>query len=295
MSNVIDFRNRQPQGIPAGGQFAATNHGEVSGISLGRHAEQPAPQIPEKLLMGAIKNPDTARDLHWQVQMASDYGNPDHYLENFAATVPHLPRGETEELFFMAMDAQDAEAVRSLCETAADRNTELHPGGTVSPDYNPPSSKIEKGYQQGVLETGEKYNGYRDAAHIAKDIRADLKSAIAGNYLPKDLNYSVRIDKFAGGQSIDVTIQGLPDEDRLDREKYDETYRRYDERDEAKELRRRVEEITNAYNRSDIDSQSDYFNVSYYSHVRIEDDRSREFRESEAEKRRLKRQMAKSA
>ncbi|MCC3299799.1 hypothetical protein [Arthrobacter caoxuetaonis] len=294
MSNVIDFRNRQPQGIPAGGQFAATAHGEASGVSLGRHAE-PARKIPEKLLMGAVPDPKAAENLQWQVQMASDYGNPEHYLENFAAAVPNLPRGEAEELFFMALDSQDGEGVKGFCETAAERNTQLHPGGTVSPGYIPPNSKIEPGYQQGILQTGEKYTGYRDAAYVAKDIRADLKAATAGNYLPKDLTYSVRIDKFSGGQSIDVTVQGLADADRLDPDSYDLVYRRYDERPEAKELRKRVEEITNAYNRSDTDAQSDYFNVSYYSHVRLEDDRSREYREAEAEKRRLKRQLAKSA
>jgi hypothetical protein len=46
-----------------------------------------------------------------------------------------------------------------------------------------------------------------------------------------------------------------------------------------------VEAITNAYNRSDIDGQSDYFNVSYYGRVDLETDRSRQFREDEAARR----------
>ncbi|MCC3292524.1 hypothetical protein [Arthrobacter sp. zg-Y1110] len=294
MSNVIDInRNRQPQGIPAGGQFAATAHGEATGVSLGKHAE-PVHRIPEKLLMGQIQNDRLAFELEFQARMAADHGMPERYMENFVASTPHLPRGEAEELFYMAIDAEEADR-RGFCETAAQRNTELHPGGSISPDYTPPGATVQQGYQQGVLETGGKYDRYRDVAAVAVDVRSELKAATQGNYLPKGLTYSVRTSKFAGGQSLDITVQGLTDEDRLDPEDYDEVYRLYGEKPEAKELRKRVEEIANAYNRSDVDMQSDYFNVTYYAHVTLEDDRSREIREQEAEQRRLKREAAKSA
>ncbi|HEX9088347.1 MAG TPA: hypothetical protein VF867_12555, partial [Arthrobacter sp.] len=58
---------------------------------------------------------------------------------------------------------------------------------------------------------------------------------------------------------------------------------------EYKQLGARVESITDAYNRQDVDGQSDYFNVAYYSSVDVESDRSRAFREEEAAKRKAAR------
>lgn len=60
--------------------------------------------------------------------------------------------------------------------------------------------------------TGAKDTGYRDAAAIARDIRADLEAAdlpreIAGH----PVTISVITRTFSLGQSVDVTIRGLPD------------------------------------------------------------------------------------
>ncbi|MGK3708557.1 hypothetical protein [Arthrobacter sp. IK3] len=293
MNNVINI-NRQPQGIPAGGQFAATAHTEAAGVSLGRHAAPQVRPIPESLLMGQVQDPQLTNDLNRHVEMAAGYGMPEYNRDAFLESVPYVPRGEAEELFYMAMDSASAGDRRAYCETAAARNSELHPGGAVS-GYTPPRAKVEQGYQQGLLTTGEKHDPYRDITAVAADIRTELKEAAAGNYLPAGLTYSVRTSRFSGGQSVDITVRGVPDEDRLDPDKYDETYKIYGWRDEAEELRKRVEEIANAYNRVDTDTQADYFNYSYYAHVTLEDDRMRELREHEAEQRRLKREAAKSA
>lgn len=58
---------------------------------------------------------------------------------------------------------------------------------------------------------GEKCErGYRDAAQIAKQIRVDIKAAIASGELPgAPGNYSVRTRKYSGGQAIDLVAKGL--------------------------------------------------------------------------------------
>lgn len=289
MSNVIDInRNRKPKGVPTGGQFAASTHSEDQGITLGRHAARPHHDIPERLLMGHIQSPTLVSDLSWEVERANESGVPEYNLEGFVQAVPNVPRAEAEEAFLRAMDVQaDGGDYKAICEEIALRDTQAHPGGAIAPDYTPPGGKLEPGYGNGSLTTGGKYEGWRDATGIAADIRTELKAATAGNYLPKGLTYSVTTEKFSGGQAIRVQVRGITDEDR----KGDETDRWGEPKDraEAKLLAERVEEITNAYNRSDIDGQSDYFNTIYYGHVEIESDRYRAFREEEAAKRKAKR------
>lgn len=77
-----------------------------------------------------------------------------------------------------------------------------------------------------------------------------------------------------------MRIQSVTDEDRTDATELDHRGD-YAERREATELAR-VDGITNAYNRTDIDGQSDYFNVGYYGRAEIETARGRQFREAEA-------------
>lgn len=289
MSNVIDInRNRQPQGIPSGGQFAASTHSEDQEVVLGRHAAQPAQDIPETLLMGHVQSPTLTSDLAWEVERANESGVPGYNLESFVKAVPNLPRGEAEEAFLWAMDAQaDGGDYKAICEEVAERDTRAHPGGAIAPDYTPPGGKLEAGYGNGSLTTGGMYTGWRDATNIAVDIRKELKAATAGNYLPKGLTYSVTTEKYSGGQSIRVQVRGITDADRQGEEM--DRWGDPKDRPEAELLAARVKEITNAYNRSDIDGQSDYFNTIYYGQVDIESDRWREFREEEAAERKAKR------
>lgn len=291
MSNVFDInRNRKPQGIPAGGQFASHTHGEPQGVSLGRHAAVPAHNIPETLLMGHIQNPALVGDLVWEVKRGAESTDPRYHLGNFVRAIPNVPEHEAETFFLRAMDAHsDGGDIEEICSDAARWDTDAHPGGTISPDYTPPGGKAVPGYGQGTLTTGGKYDGFRPITEIAVDVRKDLKEATLGNYLPKGLTYSVTTEKFSGGQALEVQIRGIVDEDRLDPK---ETDRWGDPKDrpEARLLTERVKEIVNAYNSSDIDIQSDYFNTMYYGRAEIETDWHRRFREGEAAKRKAKRE-----
>ncbi|WP_235778854.1 hypothetical protein [Sinomonas notoginsengisoli] len=280
---------RQPKGIPVGGQFAATSHAEPQ-VSLGRHTGGVSDRhVPESLRMAHFQDPSLVPSLH---RCLSLYAEDDSYAElqaeNFSDALPNLPFEESRGYWTKAVDEYaDGGDWEATLEEAAAADTDRHPGGKIKDGYTPPDVKRERGYGQGTLTTGSRYTGYRDATEVCKDIRAELKAATAANYLPAGLKYSVTNEKYSGGQSIRVSIQGVTDADRLDPAEVDH-FGRPVEVPEAKELRRRVETITKAFNRTNIDGQSDYFSASYYDHVDIEDDRGRAWREREAAHRKAK-------
>jgi hypothetical protein len=98
---------------------------------------------------------------------------------------------------------------------------------------------------------GTKYEATKDLdiAEVAKLVRKDLKEAY-----PR-YKFSVRIDRFSMGQSLDVVVSNSG----LSRHS-----------DAANGLERKVKEIVDAYNFDDSDSMTDYFHVAFYSGVRVE-------------------------
>lgn len=273
--------NRKPKGIRTGGQFAATNHGEAS-VSLapapsGRRAAPATSNrhVPESLRMAHFQDPQLVPDLEWEVEgsMTGSEIEADYRAEAFSDHVPHLQVEEAYGYFNQARAAYaDGGDWKAVVAEAAAADTARRPGGSLKEGYRPPRPTHQAGYQQGTLTTGERYTGYRNASEICKDIRAELKAATEANYLPAGLKYSVTNEKYSGGQSINVTIQGVSDADRIDPTELDHRGD-YAQRKEAKELQERVEGITNAYNRTNIDSQSDYFHVAYWGRAEIETDR----------------------
>jgi hypothetical protein len=284
--------NRQPKGVPVGGQFAATAHAEPS-VSLGHHAAPATPNrpVPEPLLMAHFQDPKLTGELEWIIERSVDASDAelDYRCETFSDQVPNLQVEEAYGYFNQARNEfHRGGNWKAIVAEAAAADTAAHPGGSLKGDYQPPLAQHQRGYQQGTLTTGAKYTGYRNATDICKDIRADLKAATEANYLPAGLKYSVTNDKYSGGQSITVTVQGVSDEDQKDPTELD-VHGDYAKRKEANELQERVDAITNAYNRTDIDSQSDYFNVAYWGRAEIESDWSRQYRENEAARRKAAR------
>ena len=106
---------------------------------------------------------------------------------------------------------------------------------------------------------GSNYRGYRDAADIARDVRADLKSAAKAALIPADIKVSVRCQKYAGGQSVDVYLSGW-DRSRI----WDIGPEGWKMTAEAKAVEGFVEKIRESYNRDNSDSMTDYFEVVYY-------------------------------
>jgi hypothetical protein len=286
--------NRQPKGVPVGGQFAATAHAEPS-VSLGRHAAPATSnRHPESLRMAHFQDPKLVGELEWEVERSvggiSD-AEVDYRAESFSDLVPHLHVEEAYNYFNQAQTALvRGEDWKAVVAEAAAADTAAHPGGALKEGYVPPVLEHQPGYQQGTLTTGSKYTGYRNATDICKDIRTDLKEATEANYLPAGLKYSVTNEKYSGGQSINVSIRGLSDKDRTDTTELDR-HGDFAQLKEAKELQKRVDAITNSYNQTNIDSQSDYFHVAYWGRAEIETDQSRQFREDEA----IRRQAARLA
>jgi len=136
---------------------------------------------------------------------------------------------------------------------------------------------------------GDKYEKGLDIKEIAKRMRVDIKRAVADGELP-DEKYSVRIRRFSGGQSMDVTIKTwdgpvlnhraieLDHETRkgaaaLGKEKYRDLCEEY------RKTERMVPELIKAikalgrlagqWNHDGSEIQVDYWNVNYYSHVDV--------------------------
>ena len=115
--------------------------------------------------------------------------------------------------------------------------------------------------------TGNKFESGRNITETAKLIRADLKVAFPG------CKFSVRTSRYSGGQSLGVTaIYGVfamlvalrPEGD------LDQYGRDFDILEANAELEEKISAIINVYNRKDIDSMTDYFNVSFYDRVDLE-------------------------
>ncbi len=137
---------------------------------------------------------------------------------------------------------------------------------------------------------GAKYDKNLGTKEIAAAFRQDVKTAKAKGELPKDLKLSVTMDRFAGGSSIHVDIKGglgCPlfnpewleavaaagnDWNRPNSERYNP---------EAAAIEKKLEGMLQAYNHDGSDSQSDYFDVKLYGHVRFHWEFEKECRETE--------------
>jgi hypothetical protein len=126
------------------------------------------------------------------------------------------------------------------------------------------------------MVTGSKFDKNLDVAEIAKRVRKDIAEAVKAGKMPKGLKCSTRINRFSGGSSIDISIEALPVSFKV----WDRAFVRFDVANkgmvyyegarltkEARTLLDTLEALLNAYNRQDIDTQTDYFNVRFYGHV----------------------------
>lgn len=293
MTTSAFTRPRQDAGTPAGGEFKAFGHSDTVPALTGRRSAPATSNrhVPESLTMAHFQDPKLVTDLEWAVECSLETDSlADYHAENFSDALSHLHYEESAHYFSQAQQAHaNGEDWKAIIAEAAAADTARHPGGAIKGDYVPPMAEHRQGYGQGVLTTGSKFTGHRGVTEIAKDIRDELKKATEANYLPAGLKYSVTTAKFAGGQSVDVRVQGVEDADRTHGSTSLDRWGQLDTLPEFKQLEARVESITDAFNRTDIDSMSDYFNASYYSHVRVETDSERQFREAEAAQRKAAR------
>lgn len=269
---MSDFQARQPKGVPVGGQFAATARGET-GTTLGGHSPLPVNHVEA---LGELMDTYVAGFPHVADEAAA-----------IAQITPHVPSRVAEALWQDALQVhlhgREDERTAAFEKIAAWEAREArwrNDPSFVSPTYD----VTEQGTNGPVVYTtavGAKYTGWRDVAAVAKDVRADLRAAQAAGYLPADLKFAVVTDKYSGGQSMRVRIQGMSDDDIYENDPTSwSSGRRYAQ--PALEIKERVEAIAGAYDRSTTDIQTDYFNVTYWSHVDLEDEQGAAWREQQA-------------
>lgn len=137
--------------------------------------------------------------------------------------------------------------------------------------------------------TGSKYLQGRDTATIAALVRDEIKAAVKSHALPA-ATYSVRTSRYSMGSSITVQIRNVKDpafrlysEARMiadrDRPHDHNGIPWMDER--ASAIIDAVEAMLAAYNRSTVESQSDYYDHKFHAHVTFEAGYSNDRREIE--------------
>lgn len=125
---------------------------------------------------------------------------------------------------------------------------------------------------------GTKYDFNMDVKDVAKLLRADIKKAVKLNHLPAG-NYSVKIDRYSMGQSINVRASELTGQDGNPVQIHEPAFLREflktgycshqinRHTPEGTRIKHLLEEMLQAYNRDRSDMMTDYFDVKFYGHA----------------------------
>lgn len=119
--------------------------------------------------------------------------------------------------------------------------------------------------------------GRLDVTEIAKRMRVNLRNAQSVGMLPADAKFSVTTDRYAGGQSVDVTVKGMPDSWTYTTRDtaYGQAQRVHS--DAARATIDAIRAMLAEYNRDNSDSMTDYYDVWFSPGVTIEDERTAAF------------------
>lgn len=112
---------------------------------------------------------------------------------------------------------------------------------------------------------GSRVGELYDAAEISRAVKKELNALQKAGQFPAEIKFSVKSDKYSGGQAVRVRISGWSKE-QIWKEEWQEAYgwARLVMLPEAKAIQEKAEDVRNQYNREAINSQIDYFNVTYY-------------------------------
>jgi hypothetical protein len=102
---------------------------------------------------------------------------------------------------------------------------------------------------------GTKYEPGRDLKETAKLVRKELKATFGPAW-----KFGVRLSRYSMGQSLDVSIKEAPCR-LVDLEGYTQA---------GLLAVDTVQKILDDYNRQDIDSQTDYYNVAFWGNVQVD-------------------------
>ena len=131
---------------------------------------------------------------------------------------------------------------------------------------------------------GAKHDATRslDIAQIAALVRKDIADTQKRGDLPKAMKASVRIQRYSGGQSLDVRVTALPADFPMFSPTFLEHARAGGNRndftgywadvqsDEVKDLISKLQAIRGAYNRDNSDSMTDYFDYRFGGNAEID-------------------------
>ncbi|WP_251153834.1 hypothetical protein [Cellulosimicrobium sp. Marseille-Q4280] len=269
MATFDSAHPRQAAGVTTGGQFVTKARQEAD-VDLGASA----PQAPQGT--GAA-TADAAREL---MALWSGTGNAEAYYAREAevlASAPEVPEEVFRDDFYHPMlqavhcgDDAELERLAGQLDAIGERERAWRAAG-----YQPPGAEFAESPTGGPVvyqhRTGSKYDGFRDVAQIAKDVRADLKAAQKAGYLPPDMRISVRSDKYSMGQAMRLAVSGLSDEDLYQpKSDLDLSYGRRNTA-YAREVRDRIEAIAKAYDQTESESQTDYYHGTYHCFVELID------------------------
>ncbi|MDN5934193.1 MAG: hypothetical protein L0I24_24500 [Pseudonocardia sp.] len=119
--------------------------------------------------------------------------------------------------------------------------------------------------------------GRLDVTEIAKRMRVNLRNAQSVGMLPAEAKFSVTTDRYAGGQSVDVTVKGMPDSwtYTIRDTAYGKAERVHS--DAARATTEAIRAMLAEYNRDNSDSMTDYYSVWFSPGVTVEDERTAAF------------------
>jgi hypothetical protein len=127
-----------------------------------------------------------------------------------------------------------------------------------------------------TMATGAKFDRNRDIKDIAKLVRADIKSLIADNWLPKGFKCSVKIDRSSTYEALSIVITACPGFEIYNITRAIEEAQRPNGpftvpflSNQAREVLTVLERTMAAYNRDDSDLASDYHNVHFYQDAKF--------------------------
>jgi hypothetical protein len=127
---------------------------------------------------------------------------------------------------------------------------------------------------------GEKATpSYESPSAVTKKLRLDIKEAVAANYLPKNIKFSVTADS-GSGSGYRVNIQGL-DDSQIYIDGQTNEHGSKIEKPEIAELKKRVEKMMGAYNSTLVYEGMNRDQPRYYTSVQVEDEKDAKWRDDE--------------
>lgn len=269
---------RVSPGVPSGGQFAAASHAEPdqldlptvdpSAIWLGLPADIGARHLePHHVRWNAIGF--VPKNMEWPptpVDAAADH--------HIVLAIHDAPPFDLDP----AIDPKSVEAYEALNDHVSEigkRATEL--AAAERTITGGPAQTVDPGMYSASL--GARFER-DDIVIIAKATREDLQAAVAAGLIP-DVRYSVRTSRYAGGQSLSVTVDGLPDSVLYSNEP--DPWGNRQRSPYSKALNTQLERILAARNKTSIHGEVDYFNVHHYARVEINDERTTAWWEMDAQ------------